>query len=117
VNLQSLADDVAHPHTRVERSIGVLKNDLHLASHIAQLALGELQQIPALKDHLAAGRFDESKNRSAQSRFAAARLADQAQSLALVDGQTDVIDRFDHGFAAREKSLADGEVLFQVANF
>jgi len=36
---QGLGEDLADGHARVERRIGVLKNDLHLAPHIAQVAL------------------------------------------------------------------------------
>ena len=41
VDLQALADDVADPHARVERGVGILKDDLHLAPGLAQLALGQ----------------------------------------------------------------------------
>jgi hypothetical protein len=43
VDFQAFADDIAHPHPRVERSVGVLENDLHFAAHVAQLALRQRQ--------------------------------------------------------------------------
>ena len=78
VNFQSFADDVADAHARIERSVGILENNLHFAAHVAQLAPRQRQEILAVEDHFAAGRLDQPENRSTQSRFAATRLADQA---------------------------------------
>ena len=39
VNFQPFADDITDPHPRIERRIRILKNNLHLPPHIAQLAL------------------------------------------------------------------------------
>ena len=45
VNFQTFADDIADAHPRVQRSIGILKNDLHLPSRVAEFALGQSQQV------------------------------------------------------------------------
>ena len=54
MNLQSFADDIADAHARVERRVGILKDNLHLAPHVAQLALRHGQQIFAEKIDFAA---------------------------------------------------------------
>ena len=38
VDTERLADDVAHGHARVQRCVRILKDDLHLAPHVAHLA-------------------------------------------------------------------------------
>ena len=38
MNLESFTHDVAHAHARVERGVGILKDDLHLPPRVAQLA-------------------------------------------------------------------------------
>src|SRR5439155_10932003 len=36
VDFQPFADDIADAHARIERSIGILENNLHLAARVAQ---------------------------------------------------------------------------------
>src|SRR5205085_8552239 len=43
--LQRLADDLPHGHARVQRSIRVLKDDLHMPPLAAQFALRQVRQI------------------------------------------------------------------------
>src|SRR5678816_417610 len=78
VNFQTFADDIADAHPRVQRSIGILKNDLHLPPRIAEFTLRQGQQVFPLEVNLAAGRLNEPKNGSSQRRLAAAGLADNA---------------------------------------
>jgi hypothetical protein len=88
VNFQAFSDDIADAHPRVQRSIGILKNDLHLPPRIAEFALGQSQQVFSLEINFAAGRLDEPKNGSSQCRLAAAGFADDAQGFAFLHAQT-----------------------------
>jgi len=47
-------------HPGVERSIRVLKDDLHLAPQLAHLALAEREYIVSIEDHSARSRFNQS---------------------------------------------------------
>src|SRR5262245_527320 len=78
VNFQPFTDDIADAHPRVQRRIGILKNDLHLPSRIAELALRQSQQVFPLKINFAAARLDEPEYCSSQCRLAAARFPDDA---------------------------------------
>src|SRR3989338_8683333 len=49
VNLQSLAYDIAYPHARVQGGIRVLKDNLHLPAHVAELARRQGEDIFSLK--------------------------------------------------------------------
>ena len=102
VDFKPLADNIADPHARVERGVWVLKNNLHFAAHVAQFALRHSEKILTLKNHLAAGGLDQTQDRSPQGRFAAARLSDQTDGFALIDGQVDAVDGFDSALVARE---------------
>ncbi len=117
MDLQPFADDIADAHARIERRVGILKYNLHLPAHVAQLALRHRQKVFTLKKHLAAGGFDEPQNRSPQSRFAAARFADQPDRFAFIHIQTNAVDRFDRALVAREQATVDGKIFFQIADF
>jgi len=43
VNLQPLADRVSDPHSWVQRRVGILEDDLHLATNIFERLTVELQ--------------------------------------------------------------------------
>jgi len=69
--------------------------------------------VPALD--LAGGRLDEAEHEAARRRLAAAALADQAERLALVDVEADVVDRAHAAdLALDEEPGGDREVLGQV---
>src|SRR5262245_22659323 len=75
VNFQTFADNVAHAHSRVQRRVRILKDDLHLPSRVAEFALRQRQKILPFEINFAAGRLNESQYGASQSRFATARLA------------------------------------------
>lgn len=52
---QRLADGPPDGHSRVQRTVRVLEGVLHLRTYRAQFALGELEQVMSLEQHLAAG--------------------------------------------------------------
>ena len=56
---QRLGQDLADRHARIERGVGVLKDDLGVAAEGAQLAGIERQEIAALEADLARIRFDQ----------------------------------------------------------
>src|SRR5882724_2159104 len=100
VNFQTFADDIADAHPRIQRGIGILKNDLHLPPRIAEFALGQSQQVFPLEIDLAAGRLNKPKNGSSQRRLAAAGLADDAQGFALLHAQTHTVYSLDRPLIA-----------------
>ena len=80
---QRLADDLADPLARVERGVGVLEDHLHLAPQRPHLAPREPGDLTALEADRARARLEQLQDRAARRRLAAARLADQAERLAL----------------------------------
>ena len=114
VDLQPLADDLAHPHARIERGIRVLKDDLHLPAHVAELALGERQDIFPLEVDLAGRRLDQPQDGPAQGGFPASRLSHQPESLPLFDCQADPVDGPDLPLVPGKQPRTHGKILLQV---
>ena len=98
----TLADDRPHAHPRIQRGVGVLKDELHPAAQGAQLASTERGEIAALEHYAAGGRLEQAKNEAAESRFARAGLADEAQGLAAFNLQIDAVDGSDDEPVATE---------------
>jgi len=116
VDVQGLAHDVAHGLPGVQRGEGILKDHRHLAAHTAHAAAGEPGQLLALELDRAGGRLQEADDRAAQRRLATARLADQAQGLALLDLQVDAVHGAHPGHRPLEDAGGDREVLLETAN-
>src|SRR5579859_2809816 len=114
VDDESFADDVTHRHARVERAVGILKYDLHIAAEGFERVATEGKNILIFEPHLATRGFHESKDRPPGRRLAAARLADQSEGLAPLDLEGDVVDRVDLSDLAEEDAAANREVLDEV---
>ena len=94
----------------IERGHRVLKDHSDLApANPSHLVVFELHQVAAVEDDLARDRFSRRENqphyRKACDGFAAARLADERERRAALDGKAHVVNRFDRA-RAREKVRA-----------
>ena len=80
-------------HPRVERAVGILEDDLHLAAHLPQVAARRATRRRRRRSITwpAVG-FDQPQDRPAGGRLAAARFADEAERLAAVDVEADAVD-------------------------
>ena len=110
VHVQRLTDDVGDRHAGIQRGVGILKDHGGLLAELLDvlLALDGL----AVEDHLSGGGLVQVQNRAAHGGLAAAGLAHQAQRLALVDGEGDVIHGLE-GLGAEEAHV-DIEVFLEV---
>src|SRR5947199_2231158 len=114
VDHEGLADDRPDRHSRIQRRVRVLEDDLHLLAERAQRALVQRGDVLALEGDLARGRLDQSQDRAAGGGLAAARLAHEPQRLARHDVERHVVDGVDPRHLAREETAADREVLLEV---
>ena len=112
VHPHRLGDDLAHRHARIERRIGVLEDDLHALAHRrpSRSRLSSARSTPSKRISPAVGSSSRSTSRP-ERRLSAARLADQAQRLAALDVERDVVDRAHHAWAAQESAAATGKNL------
>ena len=110
-----LDQDLAHGHARIERGVGVLEDDLHVAAHLAQRLLVEVRDLVALEAHRARRRIHQAQHQPAGRRLAAARFAHQRQGLAAGDVEGHTLDRAHHAdHPAADQAARDGEVLYQA---
>src|SRR4029077_5279779 len=116
VDLQRLADDRRHREPRIERRIGVLEDDLHVAAQSPQRLAVEAGDIGALEPDLAGTGLDQPQDAAAGRRLAAARLAHQPERLAGGDVKAHAVDGMDALDLAREYPALHREVLAQVAH-
>src|ERR671935_64830 len=111
--MQRFGEHVAHGHARIERAVGGLEDDLHLAPQRAYFALGQRVEIAAVEPDFARGGLDQPQEQLPGSRFATARFADERQRLAGIEVEADVVHRL-HGAARAPKEPAPHrEVLDQ----
>ena len=116
VNGHGLGDDLTNRHTRIQRSIGILENELHLAAHVLDLMLAHLRNVFALEEHLAGRRLGEAHDGAARRGLTATGLANQTEGLARIDLKRDVVHSRDDtlGEALGEHAGLSGKLLGKV---
>ena len=77
MNLERRGDNRTNLVARVERRRGVLKHDLHVASHASQIFAAEVRDVAASELDRAGIGIEQSEQHAPERRFAAARLADE----------------------------------------
>src|SRR6202166_329145 len=111
VNDHGFADDRADAHARIERRIGVLKDDLDIAAQDAQLIGRQRPDLLAFEIDLAGSRFDQAKHATPGGRLAAAGLADKPQRFAAGDLKIDAVDRADTAGLPAEQAALERKFL------
>ena len=112
---QRLGHQVAHGHPRVERAVGVLKDDLQVPAKFPERASVRCAYVAAVKhDASGRGRY-EPKHAASDGRLAASRLTDEAESLTLADAERNAVDCFyDSDGASQDGAASDREVLDEI---
>ena len=114
VDLQRVRERGLQRHPRVQRRVRVLEDHLQVPALRAQLTLGQADELLAAQLHAAAGRAHEPEQRAAERRLARARLADQAEHLALVEVERDAVDGLHRAAAAAGEARAEAPVQREV---
>ena len=109
-----LGEDLHDLLAWVEGGIGVLEDHLHLPADGAHLLGLEAGDVTPVKRDLARLWLDELDDRTCRGGFAASGLAHQAEHLALLHVETDVVDRVDHLILQRESSLFEFYLIQKV---
>jgi hypothetical protein len=92
VNRERLADDRTNAHARIERRGRILKNHLHAASSRAKIVSFCREPVLSIKSNFAGIRCDEPQQDARKRRLAAARFADDAESLSRHKRKVDILD-------------------------
>ena len=118
MHLKRLADDLADGHARVERRGGILENNLHFLAvrqHIRLLFRLAVKNHLAAVQHLARRRLDQTQDRAAERRLAAAGLAHDAERFTGIQCERNVLHRLDI-FLFLKKAGFDREVFPKMPN-
>jgi hypothetical protein len=94
----------------------ILKDDLHLAAHVAHRRPGQRRQLTPLEADAAAGRLDEPDEAASERGLAAAGLPDQTERLAVLHVETYAVDRLDVLARTPEQPGPHREVFLEIAN-
>ena len=114
VDLVRFTDDVADRHARVQRGVRVLEDDLDVAPKLPHRRALLGVDVDAVEGELARGRLLQPHQHPAEGRLAAARLAHDAERLALVQVEGDAVQRLDVSHGAPQYAGLDRVVLDQV---
>src|SRR5437899_9052388 len=95
MNDQRLGDDVLDAVTGIEGGKRILKNDLQVAAEAAHFTRAGGEQVAAFEADAAGGGFNQAQDQAAQRAFARSGFAHQAQGLAGLNVERDVIDCVD----------------------
>ena len=118
MNYHWFGNQILRPHARIQRAERVLKNDLHISSMAPKFAAARGQKVASIKTNCAKSWFDEPQDKTAQSAFAGARLADQSQGFASLNVERNII--YGSGFApmaASKEAFGGDEDLRDVSYF
>src|SRR6476469_5561351 len=105
MNYQRLSHDLFHAHARVQRSEGVLEDDLHIAAEAPKLTAIGLEYVVAVERNAAGGGLNQPQDHASQCGFAAARLADQPQRFTLSNVERDAVHGADFTFGLAEHAF------------
>ena len=93
VNNHGFADNIADGHSRVEGSVGVLKNHLHSLPEWEHVNRVERSDVLAVKDYASSCGIVESDDGASGGGLAAAGFADESESLSLLNGEANAVNR------------------------
>ena len=91
VDVQPFHHQFSDRHARVERSIRVLEDDLHVAPHGFQCLALQAQHVRPVENHRTGSRFDQAQHGAPHRGFPAAGFPHHPEGLAFVDRETDAI--------------------------
>ncbi len=121
--MHRLGDDGADRHPRIERRERILKNHLHLPTKRTHAGVVQPVNSLALPPNFApqfdrrSAAAEQVQHRPSSCRFAAARLADQAERFAGANLKADAIDGADEtALAAKQMAVCKREVDMEVAD-
>ena len=115
---EGFCQGVIDGHPRVEGSIGVLEDHLEILPCLAQGRSLEVRQAAAVETYASLSGFDELKDGSPQSGFAASRLSDQSKNFSALQIQIDAVDGLDGGYGfAHQNTFFDRKMCLQTADF
>jgi hypothetical protein len=97
VQAKRLADDLPACHSRIERRVRILKDDVEVAPERPHPPPREMGDVCALESDRPVRRLEQAQDAVADGGLPASRLAHEAEELAGADRERDAVDRVDDG--------------------
>ena len=112
---QRLADDAGHGHAGVQRRVGILEDHLHAAAVGQHLLFIKGCDVRAVQQNLARRGLVQAHDGAADGGLSAAGLAHQAEGLARIEVEADVVHGLERLFLLKE-GAAHREIHLQIAD-
>ena len=116
VDVHTFGDDLSHRHTRRQRPIGILKNDLHLTAQRLHLIEREGINVSADKAYLSFRRNHPGK-RETKRRLTRTGLANHAKRLPSAQFEVNTVNRLNVIDGAAQKTCLDRKPDLDVIAF
>ena len=110
VDFHGLGNQLTHRQAGIKRGVRVLENHLHVGTHGVELFVGHCGDVLAFKANLTGRRICQAQDGLAQRGFATAGFTNNAQRLACIQREGDIIH-------SMQQAVGNGEILFQVLDF
>jgi hypothetical protein len=117
MDFQRLTNNTPHCHTRVQRGIRILEDNLHLTTQSPHSTLVQVGDVLPLEIDRTVRRFNEPQDRAPSSRFSTTTFPYETQGFPFLQGKVDVINGVDIPDRFREHSPLDWEMLLQMLHF
>src|SRR5205823_3281561 len=91
VDEQRLRDDVTDRHARIERGVGVLEDDLQLASYLAQARLLHPRQVLTAEHDGPGRRLQQLQDAISGGRLPRSRFPHESKRLTGIDVEGDIV--------------------------
>jgi hypothetical protein len=108
---------VLHREARIQRGVGVLEHELHVAPQALHPRRRRPPDVLAAEGQAAGVRFDQAQEQPRQRRFAAAGLAHDPERFGRIDVERHAVDGPHPGLRALQQAAAQRKVLAQPARF
>ena len=109
-----LGNDIGDPQPRIERSIRVLKDRLHLPANAAEIVARERGDVAAHEDDSAGLKIGEPQETSRQGRLAAAGFADDAEGFSAMELEGDFVHCVDVAWPPEQPRARHREIAAQA---
>ena len=111
---QRPADDLIHRLPGIQRGHGVLKDHLQLPPHGKKLLIRHRSKVFAVVDHLSRRGLIQLQDRAAHRRLAAAGFSHQTEGPAPLDGEGNIVHRFQYAAIFAQALSPHGKMHLQA---
>ena len=114
MDVQTFHHRITDGRARVQRGVGVLKDNLHIPPHGLQVTALKFEDICPIQVNLSGRWLNQAQHGATDSGFAASRFAYQTQRLAFFDVKAHIVQGLHPGDDALQYAAFNGKIFFQI---